>query len=87
MKKSILTIGLFSLMMVLTSFTSPEIGGSNTAPKPRMFEIGGSNTAPKPRLFDIGGSNTAPKPMYEIEDIAQDNVCNRRLQSQDNYCK
>ena len=49
MKKSILTIGLFSLMMVLTSFTSPEIGGNNTAPKP-MFEIGGNNTAPKPRF-------------------------------------
>ncbi len=40
MKKSILTIGLFSLMMVLTSFTSPEIGGAQTAPKP-MYEIGG----------------------------------------------
>lgn len=49
MKKSFLTIGLFSLMMVLTSFTSPEIGGNNTAPKP-MFEIGGNNTAPKPRF-------------------------------------
>ena len=28
MKKATLTIGLFSLMMVLTSFKSPEIGGS-----------------------------------------------------------
>ena len=27
MKKTILTFGLFSLMMVLTSFTSTEIGG------------------------------------------------------------
>ena len=48
MKKSILTIGLFSLMMVLTSFTSPEIGGSNTAPRP-VYAIGGSNTAPRPQ--------------------------------------
>jgi len=48
MKKSILTIGLFSLMMILTSFTSPvEIGGGNTAPRP-MYEIGGGNTAPRP---------------------------------------
>ena len=64
MKKSFLTIGLFSLMMVLTSFTSLEIGGNNTAPKP-MYEIGGNNTAPKP-MYEIGGNNTAPKPMYEI---------------------
>ena len=64
MKKSILTIGLFSLMMVLTSFTSPEIGGAQTAPKPRnMYEIGGAQTAPKPRnMYEIGGAQTAPKP-------------------------
>ena len=29
MKKATLTIGLFSLMMVLTSFTSPAIGGNS----------------------------------------------------------
>ena len=60
MKKSILTIGLFSLMMVLTSFTSPEIGGGNTAPRP-MYKIGGGNTAAR-RLYVIGGGNTAPRP-------------------------
>ena len=64
MKKSILTIGLFSLMMVLTSFTSPEIGGGNTAPRP-MYEIGGGNTAPRP-MYEIGGGNTAPRPVYAI---------------------
>lgn len=75
MKKSILTIGLFSLMMVLTSFTSPEIGGSNTAPNPSlpdgrphpkyMFEIGGAQTAPR-SVYEIGGAQTAPRSVYEI---------------------
>ena len=52
MKKTVLTFGLFSLMMVLTSFTSPEIGGNgagNTAPR-GISEIGGNgagNTAPR----------------------------------------
>ncbi len=45
MKKAILTCGLFSLMMILTSFTSPEIGGNGatTAPQ-RLTEIGGNGT-------------------------------------------
>ena len=68
MKKAILTFGLFSLMMVLTSFTSPEIGGNgagNTAPR-SISEIGGNgagNTAPR-SVFEIGGNgagNTAPR--------------------------
>ena len=45
MKKAILTFGLFSLMMVLTSFTSPEIGGTQNAP--RQVEIGGTQNAPR----------------------------------------
>ena len=58
MKKAILTFGLFSLMMVLTSFTSPEIGG-NSAPR-SITEIGG-NSAPR----SIGG-NSAPRSITEI---------------------
>ena len=54
MKKTFLTFGLLSLMMVLTSFRAPEIGGSNgqgnTAPR-GYSEIGGSN----------GQGNTAPR--------------------------
>jgi hypothetical protein len=42
MKKSILTIGLFSLVMVLTSFTTPEtnniVGGQGCCR--RKYEIG-----------------------------------------------
>ena len=62
MKKSILTIGLFSLMMILTSFTSPaEIGGGNGAKKTLIYEIGGGNGAKKTLIYEIGGGNGAKK--------------------------
>lgn len=73
MKKAILTFGLFSMIMVLTSFTAPqEIGGNQGAPKnngglnPVKFEIGGTQGAPKsgglsPITFEIGGNQGAPK--------------------------
>lgn len=63
MKKSILTVGLFSLMMILTSFTAPtEIGGNQGAPKlPSAVEIGGNQGAPKlPYMAEIGGNQGAP---------------------------
>ena len=47
MKKSLVIFGLFSLMMVLTSFTSPiEIGGGN-----------GKGTSTGGEFTDIGGGN------------------------------
>jgi len=46
MKKAVLTIGLFSMMMILTSFTSvQEIGGTQNAP--RGYDIGGTQNAPR----------------------------------------
>jgi hypothetical protein len=69
MKKAILTFGLFSMIMVLTSFTTPgEIGGNST-PKTgdsgagMTTEIGGS-TAPKTGDTGAGiaiGGSTTPK--------------------------
>ena len=59
MKKAILTFGLFSLMMILTSFTSPEIGGTQNAPRP-VSEIGGTQNAPRP-VSEIGGTQNAPR--------------------------
>ena len=44
MKKAILTFGLFSLMMVLTSFTSPEIGNQGA---PRQISEIGNQGAPR----------------------------------------
>jgi hypothetical protein len=42
MKKAILTCGLFSMMMILTSFTSKEIGGQRPpGTLPYTNEIGG----------------------------------------------
>ena len=52
MKKSILTIGLFSLMMVLTSFTAPETSQSlNT-----VNNIGGAIITTKFDMMNIGGA-------------------------------
>lgn len=68
MKKAILTFGLFSLMMVLTSFTAPvEIGGYEK-PKPTMptlnvsssYEIGGYEK-PRPTMPTLNVSSS-----YEI---------------------
>ena len=46
MKKSILTIGLFSLVMILTSFTTPTsndiIGGNASGGNMKMDIIGGN---------------------------------------------
>jgi len=72
MKKTVLTLGLFSLMMILTSFTSPEIGGTQSAPRKfakqndnLTLEIGGTQSAPR-RIFEIGGTQSAPRKIFEI---------------------
>ena len=61
MKKSLIIFGLFSLMMVLTSFTSPIGGGGSKTPEtnPISFEIGGEKTpGTNPLNFEIGGEKT-----------------------------
>lgn len=74
MKKAIFTFGLFSLMMILTSFTTAEIGGHHkpTIPFPTVqtsMEIGGHHkpTIPFPTTapaYEIGGHHkpTIPFP-------------------------
>ena len=64
MKKFILTSGLFSLMLVLTSFTSIEIGGTQSAPR-QISEIGGTQSAPR-QISEIGGTQSAPRQISEI---------------------
>ncbi|MFM2265329.1 MAG: hypothetical protein RLZ77_749 [Bacteroidota bacterium] len=58
MKKTVLTLGLFSLMMILTSFTSPEIGGQESRGSRRIFEIGGQESRGSRRIFEIGGQES-----------------------------
>ena len=69
MKKAILTFGLLSLMMVLTSFTTPiEIGGPGNQGAPRELnkEIGGPGNQGAPRGFastiEIGGPGNQGAP-------------------------
>lgn len=62
MKKSIVTIGLFSLMLVLTSFTASTSidGGSRTIKTDNVVNIdGGSRTIKTDNIANIdGGSRT-----------------------------
>ena len=61
MKKAIVTFGLFSIMMILTSFTTPnEISGTQNAPDVRSFGISGTQNAPDVRSFGISGTQNAP---------------------------
>ncbi len=58
MKKAILTFGLFSLMMVLTSFTSAsDIGGQKVPESSNrpFFEIGGQRVPGDKNPLGIGG--------------------------------
>jgi hypothetical protein len=74
MKKAILTIGLFTLVMGLTSFTSTkakssvekeinllEINGSQSAGRNKKVDINGSQSAGKNKKVDINGSQSAGK--------------------------
>ena len=59
MKKAILTIGLFSLMMILTSFTTPETtnvlrGGGNT-----IVNLNGNQAAGGNQKVDLNGNQAA----------------------------
>jgi hypothetical protein len=57
MKKAILTIGLFSLMMVLTSFTTPETT-NNTKVENNTNLTGGQATGGNQKLDLTGGQAT-----------------------------
>jgi hypothetical protein len=58
MKKAILTIGLFSLVMILTSFTTPEtnsiIGQQSTGGNMKLDIIGQQSTGGNMKLDIIG---------------------------------
>ena len=58
MKKTVLTLGLFSLMMILTSFTSPEIGGQESRGSRRITEIGGQESRGSRRITEIRGQES-----------------------------
>nr|WP_315160456.1 3-oxoacyl-ACP reductase [uncultured Flavobacterium sp.] len=58
MKKAILTFGLFSLMMVLTSFTSPETA-SNKVEGKISVDLVGSGSAGGNKKVDLVGSGSA----------------------------
>lgn len=55
MKKAILTFGLFSMMLVLTSFTSNEIGGVKPPVGEFKYEIGGVKPPVGDYTLEIGG--------------------------------
>jgi hypothetical protein len=72
MKKAILTFGLFSLMMILTSFTTPEnvttkidnntsieLAGSGSAGGNKKVDLAGSGSAGGNKKVDLAGSGSA----------------------------
>jgi hypothetical protein len=71
MKKAILTIGLFSLVMVLTSFTTTEskntvkadtnvsiVGGNATGGNVKVDIVGGNATGGNVKVDIVGGNAT-----------------------------
>ena len=64
MKKAIFTFGLFSLMMVLTSFTTIEIGGQSAPRNPS--EIGGQSVPRNSGYTAEIGGQSAPRNFSEI---------------------
>lgn len=59
MKKSILTIGLFSLVMVLTSFTNSEIISVPKVDNNTYIGIDGNQSAGGNKKVDIDGNQSA----------------------------
>jgi hypothetical protein len=77
MKKAILTFGLMSMIMVLTSFTSPnEIGGQKvpTDPNPYKMEIGGQKVPTDPNPLAIGGQKVPTDPLPYTTEIGGQKV-------------
>ena len=61
MKKSILTVGLLSLVMILTSFTVSEtniVGGQATGGNMKLDIVGGQATGGNMKLDIVGGQAT-----------------------------
>ena len=67
MKKAILTCGLFSMMMILTSFTQTSDIGGQSSPRtggsqPAFSEIGGQSSPrtgnSQPAFSEIGGQSS-----------------------------
>ena len=57
MKKAILTIGLFSLVMVLTSFTTPETANNATVANNAIVDlVGGAAVGGNQKLDLVGGA-------------------------------
>jgi hypothetical protein len=71
MKKSIFAIGLLSLVMILTSFTTPETNkatnnnstlqaaGSGSAGGGKILDAAGSGSAGGGKILDAAGSGSA----------------------------
>jgi len=59
MKKAILTFGLFSLMMILTSFTTPETVTNTSTTNNSQLEAVGSACAGGNKKVDAVGSACA----------------------------
>ena len=59
MKKAILTFGLFSLMMVLTSFTSPEMSNTSKVENNTFVELVGGGSAGGNKKVDLVGGGSA----------------------------
>jgi len=57
MKKAILTIGLFTLVMGLTSFTTPE--QKATIEKGVIIEVNGGQSAGGNKKVDVNGGQSA----------------------------
>ncbi len=72
MKKAILTIGLFSLVMVLTSFTTPEtdpivtidsngnvelVGGTSAGGNKKVDLVGGTSAGGNKKVDLVGGTS------------------------------
>jgi hypothetical protein len=79
MKKAILTIGLFSLVMILTSFTTPEtnstaksdtnvniIGGNSAGGNVKLDIIGGNSAGGNVKLDIIGGNSAGGNVKLDI---------------------
>jgi hypothetical protein len=59
MKKAILTIGLFSLVMVLTSFTTPETASVSRVENNNTFAdlVGGTSAGGNKKVDLVGGTS------------------------------
>ena len=58
MKKAILTIGLFSLVMILTSFTTPETSKMTLSNNTTVDAVGSAATGGNKKLDAVGSAAT-----------------------------